>query len=190
MAEKFPDWIKTTEDYERWKKGEGPAAAATQQSTKKCSKCKMDIPQGAKICPFCRTKQGISILKAVAISFFGLMVIGYLFGNNNAPSGSSSSSSRPAEKKVEQPSAPMEIVTNSAWDGSVRQVERYLKNNLKDPDSLQTIEWSEVQKTTSGGFMVRCKYRAKNSFGGYVVSNQIFMMDSKGDVTGAMDYQR
>ena len=36
--------------------------------------------------------------------------------------------------------------TNSGWDSSVYQVKDYLKLNMKDPDSLQYIEWSKVVK--------------------------------------------
>lgn len=72
-------------------------------------------------------------------------------------------------------------VENSPWDGSVYQVKNHLKNNLKDPDSYEGIEWSTVVETKNG-YTVRHKYRAKNSFGGYVVENQIFYLDFKGNV--------
>ncbi len=36
--------------------------------------------------------------------------------------------------------------------------------------------------------MVRVKYRSKNSFGGYVVANQVFYLDSRGNVTNYIDY--
>lgn len=78
-------------------------------------------------------------------------------------------------------------VYNSSWDASVRQVEKYLKSSLRDPDSYESIEWSEV-KETSTGYVVRHKYRAKNGFGGYVVSNQLFYMDSDGNVIDVQDY--
>lgn len=77
-------------------------------------------------------------------------------------------------------------VYNSSWDASVRQVEEYLKSSLRDPDSYEGIEWSEV-KETSTGYVVRHKYRAKNGFGGYVVSNQLFYMDSDGNVVNVQD---
>lgn len=80
---------------------------------------------------------------------------------------------------------PIKAVSNSPYDGSVRQVEKFLKATLKDPDSLQVIEWSPVVERPGGGFSVRCKYRAKNSFGGYVVENRIFVMDSMGTVLGS-----
>lgn len=79
-------------------------------------------------------------------------------------------------------------VYNNSWDGSVSQVEQYLKNNLKDPDSFEAIEWSNVQKESDGSFFVRCKYRAKNSFGGYVIENKIFYLDAQGTVTYFVDW--
>lgn len=82
---------------------------------------------------------------------------------------------------------PVEIVTNSPWDGSVRQVERWLEDTLKDPDSFEAIEWSPVIKVPEGTpmphkYIVRVKYRAKNSFGGYVVENTLVYLDAAGNV--------
>jgi hypothetical protein len=88
-----------------------------------------------------------------------------------------------------EPSSPSrgDVVKNSAWNGSVRQVERYLKREiLKDPDSYQSIEWSQVQKMENGGYMVRHTFRAKNSFGGYAVSTYGFILDSEGNVVSAI----
>lgn len=79
-------------------------------------------------------------------------------------------------------------VANNAWNSGVYQVKSYLKRNLKDPGSLDVIEWSPVAKRSDGGYQVRCKYRAKNSFGGYVISNQVFVMDSNGNVLTVYDY--
>ena len=78
-------------------------------------------------------------------------------------------------------------VENSSIDGSVSQVKRYLKNNLKDPDSYEGIEWSDVVETDNG-YTVRHKYRAKNSLGGYVVENQIFYLDLQGNVKSVSSY--
>ncbi len=55
---------------------------------------------------------------------------------------------------------------SSAWDRSVSCVERYLRMAAKDPDSLVFENWSEVFYSEDG-WVVRCDYRAKNSFGGY-----------------------
>lgn len=77
--------------------------------------------------------------------------------------------------------AEMKKVENSSWDGSVRQVKQYIKSNLKDPNSYESIEWSSVQKQGEN-YVVRHKYRAKNSFGGYVIENKIFTLNSDGEI--------
>jgi hypothetical protein len=92
---------------------------------------------------------------------------------------------KPATTTVKTPT---EVVYNSSWDGSVQQVDSWLRANLKDPHSLEYIEWSPVEKRAGGGFMVRVKYRAKNSFGGYVVDNKVFVLDSSGAVTTSFDW--
>jgi hypothetical protein len=90
--------------------------------------------------------------------------------------------------------APAKVVFNSSWDGSVHQVERWLKKNLKDPDSFEAIEWSDVVelKGESNGakYVVRCKYRAKNSFGGFIIDEQLFYMDAEGNVLAVNDYKK
>ncbi|MFZ5804893.1 MAG: hypothetical protein ACOY7U_08580 [Acidobacteriota bacterium] len=157
-----------------------------------CPECKKKISETAGNCPKCgyqltaakvaeikkkeqrtRNARAIGCLSIIAISF----VLGVIdsFFSSDSPSSSKSTTSSPSE-----------VVKNSAWDGSVWQVESWLKANLKDPDSLEFIEWSPVQKTRDGGFMVRAKYRAKNSFGGYVVENRLFFMDSAGNVITTM----
>ena len=72
-------------------------------------------------------------------------------------------------------------IENSPWDGSVYQVKKYVKSNLKDQSSYESIEWSPVQKTEKG-YVVRHKFRAKNSFGGYVVEEYIITLNDNGDV--------
>lgn len=89
------------------------------------------------------------------------------------------------EKKKQQP--PQEIVFNSEWDGSVKQIEDYLKSTLNDPDSYKAVEWGKVQKTGTKEFVVLHKYRAKNGFGGVVTKEQIFSLDSLGRVTNVLD---
>ena len=65
------------------------------------------------------------------------------------------------------------IVYNSVLDGSVRQVKVWCDENLEDPESFEAFRWSIVKKTESG-FIVRCKYRLRNSVGEYVVSDKTF----------------
>jgi hypothetical protein len=63
----------------------------------------------------------------------------------------------------------------SAWDGSCYVVERALKSALKDPDSYQHME--TVGPVADGAYWkVRTRYRAKNSFGGYVIETKTFFI--------------
>lgn len=78
-------------------------------------------------------------------------------------------------------------VSNSGWDGSVYQVERYLKRYLKDPSSFDAISWSKVISTGAGECQVRCTYRAKNSFGGYAVESRVFILSRNGEVLSVSD---
>ncbi len=98
----------------------------------------------------------------------------------------------PVNQPTNQPTVAVDnqstvAVYNDSWDGSVRQVKQWLNDNLKDPDSFKPIEWSPVLKTPSGHYTVRCKYRAKNSYGGYDIFNQLFYMDSQGNVIQYVD---
>ena len=64
----------------------------------------------------------------------------------------------------------------SGWDGLARCIDRYLENNLKDPDSVKIKSVSKVVYK-DGKYYQRVDYTAKNSFGGTVRSNKIFIMD-------------
>jgi len=90
-----------------------------------------------------------------------------------------------------------QVVYNSTLDGSVYQVNDYLKNNyLNDPDSYQSISWSEVFKLNDAkelgfaSYQVRHKFRAKNSFGGYIVEEKLFTLDYKGNVVSFKNYNK
>ncbi len=75
-------------------------------------------------------------------------------------------------------------VKNNRADGSVWQIKAHLKTNLKDPKSYQAIEWGEVRqiKKDPAQYVVRHKYRAKNSLGGQVITIGYFTLNAKGDV--------
>lgn len=79
------------------------------------------------------------------------------------------------------------VVFNSGVNGSVFQVERYLQATLKDPASLEFLEWGRVISGPDNHFEVRVKYRAKNGFGGYAVEQRVFRLDASGEVIGAVN---
>lgn len=90
--------------------------------------------------------------------------------------------------KESQEATPKEVVYNDEWDGSVRQVKEYLKDNLNDPNSYDAVEWSPViQQPETKDFSVRHKYRAKNAFGATILFNQVFIMDSIGIIKSVQD---
>jgi hypothetical protein len=62
---------------------------------------------------------------------------------------------------------------------------QWLRTSLKDPESVQYIQWSTVSKTENGLYSMRLEYRAKNSFNAYVVENVTFSFDTLGYVVSA-----
>ena len=59
----------------------------------------------------------------------------------------------------------------SGWDGSHRGVEKYVKANLRDPDSYGHIETRITPVNNKGEHLLVMKYRAKNGFGGMNVES-------------------
>lgn len=72
-------------------------------------------------------------------------------------------------------------VSNSAWNGSVYQVEQYLRARLHDPSSFEAVHWSPVQRR-DGQYVVSLRYRAKNALGAMVVNDATFVLNSSGVV--------
>lgn len=69
----------------------------------------------------------------------------------------------------------------------------YLKYSyLKDPDSYQSIEWgpSGVYNREENLYFMMHKYRAKNSLGGYVIEEKLFVLNSAGKVLKIVDSMR
>lgn len=155
----------------------------------KCPECGHDVSDMAGACPNCgrpmkpkpapRPRKKAGCLTYVVSIIVALIVFGAIKNTFTDETGKHSQAT--AAKKAEKP--PCGLAVNSAWDGSVSTVESYLKNILKDPSSFDAIEWSEVKKIDDKTCAVRCKYRAKNSFGGYAIENTLFYLDLNGHVT-------
>lgn len=79
-------------------------------------------------------------------------------------------------------------VQASPWDGSVYQVKDWLKENLKDPKSIEYIKWTPLIHMDDGTYTIGVKYRAKNSFGGYVIEERIFTLNNEGKVISSVEY--
>lgn len=59
----------------------------------KCRKCKMEIPKGAKICPYCKSKQGIGCGGAIVLVVLIVVFCGIFFGKDKSDPDSVISSS-------------------------------------------------------------------------------------------------
>ncbi len=64
----------------------------------------------------------------------------------------------------------------SSWDNSVSVVKRYLRDVAKDPSSLKFESWSKVYFNENDGYVVKCVFRGKNSFGGYTRETSWFVI--------------
>lgn len=68
--------------------------------------------------------------------------------------------------------------TNSAWDGSIACVERYLKQVLNDPDSYEHVS-TTVPSPSGPYWVVSSAYRAKNGFGGLILQRTTFKIQQE-----------
>lgn len=110
------------------------------------------------------------IIKYVKVFAFIVMVIWAIF-----------SMSRIGSKYTSHP-----IAGSGPTEQTARiSIELFLKRQyLKDPDSYEGIEWgpSGIYMKENNTYFMMHKYRARNSFGGYVVENPMFILNENGDV--------
>jgi hypothetical protein len=158
-----------------------------------CPKCGWEIENPDQACPGCRAGQppkapaGMPIKELIGGVFALALIIalggGFLYLIFKAPAPPDSN---------KPPPPPRETVYNSVWDGSVYEVERYLKRNLRDPKSFEAIAWGEVHveppdSASPYKYSVWVRYRAKNALGGYVIERQLFHLSADGQVLAVVD---
>lgn len=66
----------------------------------------------------------------------------------------------------------------SAWDGSLRD-ERALKNSLNDPGSYEHVETRITPVNSDGVHTAYVTFRARNGFGGLVLSKATVIVDNE-----------
>lgn len=145
--------------------------------------------QGDSGSPAVADDSHVRLMQGLAwVAFFSIVFLIFFLIGQSKPGGRKASPTTATASDSDRP------IRNSAWDGSVHQVERYLKTVLRDPSSLEYVEWSPVvdidQGEFKGHYLVRCKYRAKNAFGGYVLNNDAFVLDAEGTVLLHDDYPK
>jgi hypothetical protein len=62
-----------------------------------------------------------------------------------------------------------------------------MQANMKDYDSLKIVNGSPIVEYGQDAWCQRLKYRARNSFGGYVIEEKLFVIRN-GQVTDVLDY--
>ncbi|NOJ83436.1 transporter [Myxococcus xanthus] len=67
---------------------------------------------------------------------------------------------------------------NSSWDGSVPEVEMYLKKVMNDPDSYEHVS-STVPVPHEAYWLVKSTFRGKNAFGGKVLNTRYFFIQQR-----------
>ncbi|WP_210521612.1 hypothetical protein [Hymenobacter terricola] len=68
----------------------------------------------------------------------------------------------------------------SAYDGSHRGVEQYIKDHMNDPDSYEHVGTRFIDK---GDYIaVMTQFRGKNAFGGKILSSAVAKVDFEGNV--------
>lgn len=113
------------------------------------------------------------------ILFFvaAILVLGFLGINNQ-------NNSQDKAVSTEEPKTARQIRKEkveegfSAWDGSHRELEKFIKKSMNDPDSYEHVETVFIDKGDS--LIVTTTFRGKNAFGG-VVKNWV---TAKADLDG------
>ncbi len=73
----------------------------------------------------------------------------------------------------------------SAWDGSHRGLEKFIKRNMNDPDSYDHVRTTYADQGSH--LIVRTEFRGKNAFGGVVKNWLKAKVDLKGNVLQVVD---
>lgn len=105
-----------------------------------------------------------------SITFIILFFIGKANESNNNYDGGSSSS----VNSYEAPS------WQSRWDFSVPSIKRYIKTNIADPGSYESVEWDKASRNKDGSYTVLHTFSAKNGYGGRVRRSMSFVVSSDG----------
>lgn len=147
-----------------------------------CHECKNKISSKAKVCPHCGVKpKPKTSLVTWAVLIIILIVAGNGVVNYEPPTAAQRQAmAERAEKERQEKNKPkpaeqlrQEKIEESfsRWSGAQIYLEKYIKDDLKDPESYEHIE--TTYRDNGETLTVKMRYRAKNSFGGYVVSQAV-----------------
>lgn len=80
------------------------------------------------------------------------------------------------------------VIENNHLDGSVKQVRLYVKNNIRNSSSYESLDWSNLKfNDEKRVYLVRHKYRYKNDFDQIQIEEKLFTIDTLGNVIYELD---
>jgi hypothetical protein len=167
-------------------------------SLSKCSECGKDVSSKAEKCPNCGAPvksasgflglQNIGCLGKIVLVCIGLAFIGGIFGDKDESTNKTKTYGNYDHKKTapEKQKTPDELRKQriekafSPWDGSHRELERFIKKSMNDPDSYKHEETFYLDK--GDYLLVKTTFRGKNAFGGTVKNWIVAKADLDGNI--------
>lgn len=145
-----------------------------------CKACGAKVSKNAPTCPGCGepVKKKSNEDGCWALIILGIFVFFIYLAMSEDGNEESQIPLTAAEQRAQQIESQF-----SAWDGAHHHLERLVKANLKDPDSYQHIK-TTYRDSGSDAILVEMHYRAKNSFGGYVVDRAVAIYTLAGQPVG------
>lgn len=142
-----------------------------------CPECKKEISDTAPSCPGCgyafKTKPAEVIVKKKGIGCGGAILVVFIFAFivyiiSSSVNKVNKVDLTPEEKaKIEAAEKlKADLVKKFGEKGSVGMVHYYLSGIMKDPDSLE-LDCGTTDYNSKSGWVIKCDWRGKNSFGGY-----------------------
>jgi hypothetical protein len=91
------------------------------------------------------------------------------------------------KKQEEEKEKRRKMIENSfsAWDGSHRNLTKFIKANMNDPDSYEHVETR--YRDNNDHLIVQTTFRGKNAFGGVVINTVIAKVSLDGEVLEIID---
>lgn len=98
-----------------------------------------------------------------------------------------SCSSNPPEESTPKVETRQDIIEKSfsAWDGSHRNLERYVKDHMKNPESYKHVDTRYVDN--GDHLLIYTKFRGTNSYGGVVTNIVKAKVSLNGEVIHVFD---
>lgn len=149
-----------------------------------CPECGAPISKKARACPSCgATVRRTNLLTKLLAGLFGITlvisIVAAIDDDEQAQATASAEAQRRAALSPEQRNAEDQAAQAAKAAAELRFQRAHLaaitvKRSLKDPDSLK---WEHIY-TNDDASVVCLRYRAKNSFGGYVIEDTTLVGDT------------